>query len=146
MKKAVRVLFAALLSVSVLGILAGCGGASAEETIKSISMTQQKTSNVTQDNYSVNLTYTTTQWMELSDEKKAEVANLGYEKAVEKLEANSSSNFNILGMTSTGEDGSSSQVIFMLNHETSKLAVYSGESTDGKPNLVRELDVKYPLS
>ena len=146
MKKTIRVVFAALLSVSVLGVLSGCFGGPAEEDIKNISMTQQQTSNVTQDNYSVNFRYTTAEWVALSDDKKVELATFGYDKAVEQLVANASSNFNILGMTSADEAGLGSEIVFMLNHEKSVIAVYSGESTSGKPNLVKEVEVKYPLS
>jgi hypothetical protein len=140
------VVLAAVLSISVLGVLSGCFGPSAEESINNIAMSQQSTSNVTQDNYSVNFKQTTAEWIALSDDKKVELATLGYNKAVEQLEANSSSNFNIMGMTSKGEEGTKSDVVFMLNHEKSTLSVFSGEYTGTKPNLIREVEVKYPLS
>jgi hypothetical protein len=144
--KIIKVVFSVVLTVSLLGVLSGCFGASAEESIKNISMTQQSTSNVTQDNYTVNLKCTTAEWIALTEDKKVELATLGYDKAVEQIVANASSNFNILGMTSSGEDGAKSDVVFMLNHETSRLAIYTGESTSNKPNLLKEIEVKYPLS
>lgn len=154
MRKILSACTALLFALSLTAMLFGCsaetpadGQSMLDENIIDITQSEQTVNGAEQDNYTVNFKYTAEEWKALADEKKIEIATSGYEKAVEQIEANASSNFNVLGISKTAEGETGATVFFMLNHENSTISVYNGEKdAAGKSGLVQAVEVRYPFS
>ena len=150
MKKALRVIVAAVLSVSVMPMLFGCpsDGTTSESAIREIVKTTSTSGNIVITNYQVVYNYSPSEYKALSVTEKENLAKTGYDQVVEKIKTDGVSNFTIYGMTASDpnmEGNSKSQLMFMLDHETSELAIYGDSDADGKNTEVGRVSVAYPL-
>jgi hypothetical protein len=150
MKKALRIIVAALLSVSVMPMLFGCpsDGTTSPSAVREIMTTKATAGNVAITNYQVVYNYSPSEYRALSVTEMENLAKTGYDQAVEKIKADGVSNFTIYGMTASDpnlESNSKSQMMFMLDHETSELVIYGDTDSDGRNIEVGRVSVTYPL-
>jgi hypothetical protein len=162
-KKVVAMLLTALLALGALGTLGslvGCGdkgnggggggteSSLADESIVSINTHQMTGGEIYFTNYDVALKQTPTEWDALSPEDKREIAQIGYNRVVEQIEANDISNYNVQGMTAAGTNNAGEEVsrqpAFMLDLEGSVLKVYLSAEGLNMPTVVDEISVELP--
>jgi hypothetical protein len=151
-KKVLTATIVALVSgvlLGLLGMLSACGVAT-EASIESITVSRQVSNEIPITNYRVNYKQTPEEWQALSTDDKAKLAKLGFEKVLEQVEADGTSNFNATGMTASGTDAEGNlmapQSTMFLSREQGILLVYSGVDPEN-PNLpvaVTEIPVELP--
>jgi acetylglutamate synthase len=144
-RKALAVVVAALVSAVLLGLLGACG-VSAEDSIESITTTQQTSEGIPITNYRVNYTQTPEEWQALSSEDKQKLAQLGFDKVLEQVAADATSTFTAVGVTADSDTADSELAVF-LNRDQSVLLVYGGvdnSATPAQPILVTEIPVELP--
>jgi hypothetical protein len=151
-RKVLAAVVAALVSsilLGMLGLLGACSPAT-EASIESIDDFPQLSNDVPITNYRVNYKQTPKEWQALSTEDQIKLAQLGFDKALEKIAADGTTNFNITGMTTSGTDADGNliapQSTMFLSHERGVLLVHSGVDAEN-PNLpvvVAEIPVELP--
>jgi hypothetical protein len=132
-KNLIAVLIAALMSLSLMGLLVACDGGETAGTDAAaesaeIQVFKQNSNGVEISNYQIALKQTADEWNGLTEEEREKIATSGYNDALAKIEADGVSNYNIIGQTAVGSgaDGASAeaQVGFMLDHEEEALQIY----------------------
>lgn len=115
MRKIVGVALAAMLALSMFGLLAGCGTGASD--IENISVGTQVSNEVTMSNYEVRLK-DSVDWPSLSDSDREKIAKAGYEQAQAKIKEDGTHNYNIIGITADGK------AAFQYDREHTLLIIY----------------------
>jgi ABC-type oligopeptide transport system substrate-binding subunit len=120
MKKTIAVLFAAALSLALLGLLAGCGvGAN---SIDRVTTQSQESNGVRYINYTVHFKENV-DWASLSQSDREKLAKTAFDEAQKKIAEDEVFNYNISGATADGVDafrfnGAEQTLIIRVDGET----------------------------
>jgi hypothetical protein len=124
MKKVIALVLAAMVSLSMLGLLAGCGVGAGD--IDKVVKGSQESNGVEYTNYTVRLK-DSVDWAALSDADRAKLAEACFKEAQEKVAEDNVFNYNISGVTADG------MTTFQFNAENKTLLIIVDNAPAGDP-------------
>jgi hypothetical protein len=123
MRKIIALALAVVVSLSILGLLAGCGVGAGD--IDKITKGTQESNGVEYVNYTVQLK-DSIDWTTISEADREKLAKVGFNEAQKMVTEDGVFNYNIKGMTADGV------VAFQFNAETKTVLIIVDNSPAGE--------------